>query len=131
MPEQVDSPGQDLAATSKDAAHLAALRILAASPTTSQRQVAIKLGISVGRTNFIIQALLEKGFVKVGNFKRSDSKLAYAYVLTPSGFAEKLRLTRSYIQRKEIEFERLQKMIIELKQELGSSTDTSMEGNNK
>lgn len=125
MPEQVKNRNQDLASTAGDAAQLAALRVLAAAPETSQRQVASALGISVGRTNYLLKALLEKGFVKVRNFRRSDNKLAYAYVLTPSGLTEKLRLTRAFIQRKEAEFERMQQVINELKSELRSSAATS------
>lgn len=118
MSEQTPDQNQHIAASSGDAARLAALRLLAADPESSQRQVASALGISVGRTNYLLKALLEKGFVKVRNFRRSDNKLAYAYVLTPSGLTEKMRLTRAFIQRKELEFERLQQVISELKHEL-------------
>ncbi|MCE4538186.1 MarR family EPS-associated transcriptional regulator [Pelomonas sp. P7] len=118
MPERTPDENQHLAASSSDAAQLAALRLLASDPESSQRQVASALGISVGRTNYLLKALLEKGFVKVRNFRRSDNKLAYAYVLTPSGLSEKVRLTRAFIQRKELEFERLQQVIAELKHEL-------------
>lgn len=85
--------------------------------------------MSLGRTNFVLRALLEKGHVKVRNFRKSGNKLAYAYVLTPSGIAEKLRLTRRFIQRKEEEFEQLRLAIYELKAELetGSTTQKNCE----
>jgi EPS-associated MarR family transcriptional regulator len=65
-----------------------------------------------------LHALLDRGLVKVQNFRRSDSKVAYAYVLTPRGISEKLRITRSFLQRKEAEFDALQNTIAELRNEL-------------
>jgi EPS-associated MarR family transcriptional regulator len=127
MHEHTPDQNQNLASSSSDAAQLAALRLLASDPESSQRQVASALGISVGRTNYLLKALLEKGFVKVRNFRRSDNKLAYAYVLTPSGLSEKVRLTRAFIQRKELEFERLQQVISELKHELEVPVATERE----
>lgn len=112
-----------------DGHSLAALRLLARAPLQSQRELATALGMSLGRTNFVLRALLEKGHVKVRNFRKSGNKLAYAYVLTPSGIAEKLRLTRRFIQRKEEEFEQLRLAIYELKAELetGSTTQKNCE----
>lgn len=105
-------------ATSLEGHSLAALRLLADSPQQSQRELASTLGMSLGRTNYVLRALLDKGFLKVSNFRQSNNKLAYAYVLTPSGFTEKLRLTRRFIRRKELEFEQLRDAINELKKEL-------------
>ena len=122
MSERTHNQAKELAASSPEAAKLAALRLLSDAPENSQRQVAFALGISLGRTNYLLQALLEKGFVKIRNFRRSDNKLAYAYVLTPTGIAEKLRLTRAFVQRKEQEFETLQRMIADLKSELGNAS---------
>lgn len=122
MNEQASNQNQQLAANSGDATQLAALRVLAVAPESSQRQVASALGISVGRTNYLLKALLEKGFVKVRNFRRSDNKLAYAYVLTPSGLTEKMRLTRAFIHRKEVEFEHLQRVLSELRHELETTS---------
>ncbi len=76
------------------------------------------LGLSLGKTHYVLHALLDKGLVKVGNFRRSDNKLAYAYVLTPSGLREKIRLTRSFLSRKEAEFEQMRHLIATLKDEL-------------
>lgn len=100
------------------AARLAMLRLLEHHPDLSQRDLSEALGLSLGKTNYVIRALLDKGLVKVRNFRRSGNKLAYAYVLTPTGFAEKLRLTRAFLTRKEAEFEQLQQTIETLRAEL-------------
>jgi EPS-associated MarR family transcriptional regulator len=109
-----------LAGTTGDAegARLAVLRLLAQRPELSQRQLSENLGLSVGKTHYLLHALLDKGLVKAHNFKRSDHKLAYAYVLTPSGLREKLRMTKAFLARKEAEFESLQHTIQTLKTEL-------------
>lgn len=101
-----------------EAARLAALRLLAEQPTLSQRDLSKALGLSLGKTHYILHALLDKGLVKAGNFKRSDRKLAYTYVLTPIGFREKFRLTRAFLARKEAEFESLRRTIALLRSEL-------------
>jgi EPS-associated MarR family transcriptional regulator len=103
-------------------ARLAMLRLLEHQPDLSQRELSLALGLSLGKTNYVIRALLDKGLVKMRNFRRSGNKLAYAYVLTPHGFAEKLRLTRSFLAHKEAEFETLQRTIETLRSEL---SDTS------
>ena len=87
-------------------------------PNISQRELSELLGLSLGKTHYVLHALLDKGSVKVRNFRRSDRKLAYAYVLTPTGLREKLRLTRAFLLRKEAEFEQLREMIAALKTEL-------------
>jgi EPS-associated MarR family transcriptional regulator len=102
-----------------DAARLAVLRLLASRPELSQRELSLALGLSLGKTHYVLHALLDKGLVKVGNFRRSDRKLAYAYVLTPNGLREKLRLTKAFLARKEAEFIALRATIIALKSELG------------
>lgn len=101
-----------------DAVRLAALRVLAERPDLSQRQLAELLGVSLGKTHYVLRALLDRGLVKARNFRRSDHKAAYAYVLTPSGLGEKLRLTRAFLARKEAEFDALQRTIASLRQEL-------------
>ncbi|RZT95249.1 MarR family EPS-associated transcriptional regulator [Rivibacter subsaxonicus] len=102
-----------------DAARLAALRLLAEQPRLSQRELSVALGLSLGKTHYLLHALLDKGLVKARNFRRSDNKLAYAYVLTPSGLREKLRLTQAFLSRKESEFEMLKTTIADLRAELG------------
>jgi EPS-associated MarR family transcriptional regulator len=81
------------------------LRIIEAHPDYSQREIASALGISLGGVNYCLKALIEKGFVKVGNFRRSDTKLRYSYALTPSGIAERALLTGRFLQRKKQEYE--------------------------
>ncbi len=101
-----------------DELELAAMRQVSAEPVGSQRELAARLGISVGKTNFLLKALLQKGLVKVENFRRSDHKIGYLYLLTPSGIAEKARLTRAFIARKELDYDFLRQQIAALKAEL-------------
>lgn len=97
---------------------LEALRLLAARPELSQRELSRALGLSLGKTHYVLHALLDKGLVKIRNFRRNDNKLAYAYLLTPKGVKEKLHLTRAFLAHKEVEFERLQAMIVQLRAEV-------------
>jgi len=92
--------------------------MVAEEPDLSQRQLALRLGVSLGKTNFLVRSLLEKGLLKARNFRRSQNKLQYAYLLTPKGITAKLRLTRSYLARKEAEYEALQSEIRVLRQEM-------------
>jgi len=101
-----------------DAERLAALSALQARDISSQRVLAATLGLSLGKTNFLLKALLAKGQTKAESFRRSDNKLAYLYVLTPSGVAERARLTRLFLRRKEQEYERLRAEIAGLRHEI-------------
>lgn len=101
------------------------LREIAADPATSQRSLARRLGVSLGRVNFCLRALADKGLVKANNFRRSDNKRAYAYVLTPKGVDEKVRLTVNFLQRKMIEYDRLQVELESLRREVGELTKNS------
>lgn len=83
------------------------LDLLDHSPDLNQRQLAAELGISLGKTNYCLRALLSKGLVKAQNFKNSQNKLAYAYVLTPSGIAARADLTVEFLQIKRREYEKL------------------------
>ena len=83
------------------------LRQIEDNPNLTQRQIADHLGLSLGKINYLIKALLEKGVVKVDNFKRSDNKLGYLYLLTPEGVERKRKLTLLFIQRKSEEFDKL------------------------
>lgn len=87
-------------------------------PAASQRNLAGRFGVSLGKVNYCLKALADKGLVKADNFRRSDNKLAYAYVLTPEGMEEKSRMTKAFLQRKLLEFERLQREIDALRQEV-------------
>jgi EPS-associated MarR family transcriptional regulator len=101
-----------------EAARLAVLRLLQQRPELSQRELSEALGLSLGKAHYVLHSLLGRGLVKAGNFRRSGNKLAYAYVLTPTGLREKLRLTRAFLRRKEAEFEQLRRTIAALKSEL-------------
>jgi len=107
-----------------DDSRLMALRLLENDPHLSQRALAQHLGISLGKTHYVLQALLSKGLLKMRNFERSDRKLAYSYLLTPTGLLEKARMTRDFLRRKEEEFQNLSRIINQLQQELGG-TDAS------
>lgn len=99
---------------------MALLRLLEQHPEYSQRQLAKALGVSLGKTHYLLKALLGKGWVKAQNFKRSDSKLGYLYVLTPSGIRERLNLTQSFLARKEREYVQLRSQISALRKDLAN-----------
>ena len=96
------------------------LRLLQANPELSQRQLAEELGVSVGKINYCLRALLEKGLVKMRNFRDNQNKLAYAYYLTPKGAKEKLRATAEFLEIRKREYEQIQREIEELKREVGA-----------
>lgn len=96
----------------------ALLRQIENLQSTNQRDLASRLGISVGRVNFCLRAVIDRGWVKVNNFRRADNKWAYAYLLTPSGANAKLHLARAFLERKEQEFEQLQNEIEMLRNEM-------------
>jgi len=85
--------------------YLKILKHIEANPRVSQRQLAQKLGVSVGKINYCVQALITKGWVKAGNFKRSPNKMSYLYLLTPAGIDQKAKLTASFLKRKIAEHE--------------------------
>jgi len=96
------------------------LKLLQANPEVSQRQLAGELGVSVGKINFCLRALLDKGFVKVRNFRDSQNKLAYAYYLTPKGAQAKVRATAQFLHRKMREYREIEREIEQLKREVRS-----------
>ena len=99
-------------------ASLELLRLLEDEPELSQRELARRMGVSLGKTHYLLRALVERGWVKMQNFRASDTKLGYAYVLTPSGARQKLKLTRSFLARKEREYLELRTQISVLRKEL-------------
>lgn len=99
-------------------AHFRVLRLLELNPELSQREVAKALGISLGAANYVLRALVEKGQIKIKNFRAADNKLRYAYILTPSGIEAKARLTLSFLRRKYVEYEALKAEIEELELEI-------------
>ena len=98
-------------------AHFRVLCLLELNPQMNQRELSAAAGVSLGKTNYCVKALLEKGLIKVQNFKNNKRKMAYAYLLTPAGIAEKTLLTHKFLQRKLEEYELLEKEIELLKQQ--------------
>ena len=97
--------------------HLKLLKAIEANPNATQRELSEALGVSLGKANYCLKAVIERGWVKVGNFKASPNKLAYAYLLTPSGFTAKRKLTVGFLRRKLAEYKALKREIAELKAE--------------
>ena len=104
----------------RDELRLRVLRTLEVNPELSQRQLAVELGVSLGGVNYALKALVERGFVKAENFRKSGSKAAYLYVLTPMGIAEKTSLATAFLGRKLKEYEVLRQEIDSLRGEAGS-----------
>ena len=93
------------------------LKALEADPQASQRRIADELGISLGRVNYCLQALIRKGLVKVNNFRSSANKRAYLYLLTPRGIEERARVTARFLRVKLDEYEILKRELEELERE--------------
>ena len=89
--------------------HLDLLRKVEKKPNSTQRELAKELGFSLGKFNYCIKALQQKGFIKIKNFKRNPKKINYLYVLTPQGISEKTKLTLNFMKRKIREYDELKK----------------------
>jgi len=100
---------------------LRALRLIDENPRISQRDLASRVGISVGAAHYCLTALAEKGLIKLGNFSASRNKRGYIYLLTPDGIAAKTQLTVTFLKRKLAEFESLKAEIADLKREVSPS----------
>jgi len=98
--------------------HLKVLRLLQGTPRMNQREVSEALGVSLGKVNFCLKALVDKGLIKVKSFRKSQNKLAYAYLLTPFGISEKSAITARFLKRKMAEYEHLQAEIAALQLEV-------------
>lgn len=109
----------------QDPSHFTALKLIEAEPDISQRELARRMGVSVGKANYCLRALVTKGFVKLENFRKSNKKMAYAYLLTPAGIEEKARLTLAFLRYKEAEYERIKREIDELRAEAQRATTSS------
>jgi EPS-associated MarR family transcriptional regulator len=103
--------------------HFRILCLLQENPEWSQRELAGAVGISNGGVHYVLNALVEKGLVKLGNFTSSKDKRRYAYVLTPKGIAERAAITRRFLVRKIEEYEALRAEIETLRDELGSDAE--------
>ena len=97
------------------------MRLLEENPELSQRELAAKLGMSLGGLNYCLKALIDKGFVKLDNFQNSKHKLKYVYVLTPAGIAQKVAMTGRFLKRKMAEYAALKEEIELLKLEVEKS----------
>ena len=97
--------------------HFRVLRLLQENPDLTQRELAERLGISVGGLNYCLKAMMDKGLVKMNNFAQSKNKFGYVYILTPTGLAEKAAITHRFLHRKMEEYEALKAEIQVLKEE--------------
>ena len=100
-----------------------ALKILEQQPDLTQRQLAEQLGVSLGKTHYLVKSLIDVGWVKLDNFQRSDNKWGYAYLLTPKGIVEKAAITARFLVRKQREYTQLQQEINELQEEVRQQQD--------
>jgi EPS-associated MarR family transcriptional regulator len=116
----VACPRQEIHAPLSDDVHYRLLKLLAERPDASQRQLSEALGVSLGKVNYCVRALLDKGWIKANNFKGSKNKLAYAYLLTPSGIEAKARIASRFLKRKIDEYEALEQEIARLKTEVAA-----------
>lgn len=98
--------------------HLKVLRHLEQNPQITQRELAAHLGVSLGKANYCVKALIDKGFIKARNFKNSNHKRAYLYLLTPQGIEAKARISLAFLRRKMDEYEQLKKEIAQLEREV-------------
>lgn len=110
-----------------DEIHYRLFKLIEAQPDISQRQLAKALGVSLGKVNYCLKALVDKGWVKVRNFQRNPSKRSYAYLLTPRGIEEKAQLTARFLKQKMTEYAQLKQEIEQLQRESGHElTDLDM-----
>jgi EPS-associated MarR family transcriptional regulator len=107
---------------------LQVLREIKNDPEMTQRDLSVKLGISLGKVNFILKALIHRGLIKVDNFKKSNNKAAYLYYLTPKGAEEKARITYRFLRIKIKEYEDLEHEIRRLRQEVSEAPAPSVQG---
>lgn len=104
--------------TMQEDTHYSVLKIIEENPRITQRELADDLGVSLGKANYCLKALVARGWVKAGNFKRNRNKLSYAYLLTPRGIEGKADLTVRFLKRKMNEYELLKKQIELLQKEM-------------
>ena len=104
-----------------------ALKILEQQPDLTQRQLSEALGVSLGKTNYVLKSLIDVGWVKLDNFQKSDNKWGYAYLLTPSGLTEKAAITVRFLKRKQQEYDDLQIEIAQLQKEVQLQQDFQQE----
>ena len=98
--------------------HYRLLNLIQENPKMSQRQLADAMGVSVGKMNYCVKALVAVGHVKLNNFRRSKDKLGYAYMLTPKGISEKAKVTLRFLEIKKAQYEKIKKEIADIKQHI-------------
>jgi EPS-associated MarR family transcriptional regulator len=111
-----------------DEIHFRVLRMLQQQPQMTQRDLARHLGVSLGKANYCLQALVQRGFIKVENFRHSDHKLGYIYLLTPHGIEEKARVTVRFLRNRMAEFDALKQEISEIQATLVADSETIRDG---
>ncbi len=97
------------------------IKKIEANPEISQRELAIELGVSLGKVNYLLKALVDVGWVKVGNFARSKNKAGYVYCLTPAGIKKKTELALRFLESKQIQYEQIKKEILQLQKDVTKS----------
>lgn len=107
------------------------LKLIEAEPHLSQREIAQKMGVSLGKTNYCLKALVDKGFIKLQNFYKNKKKSAYIYFLTPQGIEEKTAVTYRFLQRKIKEYENIKVEIESLKSETALTKKLGEEGSDR
>ena len=105
----------------KEEIHNHVLKHIESNPSITQRELAKELGVSVGKLNSCLKELIDKGCIKANNFKNSNKKLAYFYILTPSGIEQKAKITVNFLKRKINDYEELKKEIEILQKEVGTN----------
>jgi EPS-associated MarR family transcriptional regulator len=108
-----------------DSQRLQLLKLLQEQPQLSQRDLAQTMGVSLGKANYCLKALMDKGLVKFGNFRKNPDKVQYAYLLTPAGLEEKTRITMAFLRRKVAEYEALEREIKALRGDLSNRSIAS------
>ena len=105
----------------KQELELKRLKLLEKSPNITQRSLSNELGISLGKTHYILRELIDVGCIKLENFRRSDNKVGYIYLLTPQGIQKKTEVTKRFLARKLIEYEKLKEKIEQLQDEINTA----------
>lgn len=111
----------DKVARQREDVHFRVLRLIEKRPDASQREIAEELGLSLGAVNYCLRALLQKGHVKLANFKASKNKLGYVYVLTPEGIADRTGLAARFIERKVAEYDAIKVELEQLQDEFAAA----------
>jgi EPS-associated MarR family transcriptional regulator len=105
-----------------DELHYKIIKLVEGNPNISQRELAKQLGVSLGKANYCLKAIMKVGLIKIRNFRNNQNKLSYAYILTPKGIEQKAAITARFLKSKQNEYDELKKEIETLKQDLANNT---------